>query len=574
MTELEDLEAARTDCLERILTSESSRQIIVAGAGTGKTFTFKQLLERVSGDSLAITFINALAKDMAEELEGLADTRTFHSFCRKILHKVESDGITADFHLFPKLEQLVVLDASAFGFASSVEKDNFSTAFRALVEDDDRIEFYLERAGFYNAVGFDDCVYRVLRVFRDANEAVPKFDQVVVDEYQDFNPLEVEFIDHLASKSPILIAGDDDQAIYDFKAASPDYLREKVKDPSFETHELPYCSRCTSVIVQACNDFVGAALANGFLRGRVDKQYQCYEPGKRADNDKYPQLVHASCSVNMKKAPYIGRYIEQVVKSISEEEAEASIKGRYPLALIMGPSHYLTQIHNYLVGCFENVVYMRRPRDDLTLLDGYRVLLADDQANLGWRVVTQLEEPDLARQLVLSSVEDGNSLYSGLEQKFLDRHLACIESLRALMRGDEIGNDAIQTLEKRLSVPLDEIKMELKIDIENVVDGLEGGTNEQDGKPEIRLTTYNGSKGMSAGFTFVVGLENEVLPKSPEKIVDNEICQFVVALTRTRQQCHLISTGIFAGVKRAQSEFLNWIPTDYVKRIRVDKNYF
>jgi len=140
--------------------------------------------------------------------------------------------------------------------------------------------------------------------------------------------------------------------------------------------------------------------------------------------------------------------------------------------------------------------------------------------------------------------------------------------------GDEIGNDAIQALEKRLSVPLDEIKMELKIDIENAVDGLEGGTDEQDGKPEIRLTTYNGSKGMSAGFTFVVGLENEVLPKSPEKIVDNEICQFVVALTRTRQQCHLISTGIFAGVKRAQSEFLNWIPTDYVKRIRVDKNYF
>ena len=95
MTELEDLEAARTDCLERILTSESSRQIIVAGAGTGKTFTFKQLLERVSGDSLAITFINALAIDMAKELGGLADTRTFHSFCRKILHKVESDGITA-----------------------------------------------------------------------------------------------------------------------------------------------------------------------------------------------------------------------------------------------------------------------------------------------------------------------------------------------------------------------------------------------------------------------------------------------------------------------------------------------
>ena len=80
MTQPEDQEAARAECLERILTSESSCQIIVAGAGTGKTFAFKQLLERVSGNALAVTFINALANDMTKELDGLADTRTFHSF--------------------------------------------------------------------------------------------------------------------------------------------------------------------------------------------------------------------------------------------------------------------------------------------------------------------------------------------------------------------------------------------------------------------------------------------------------------------------------------------------------------
>jgi len=574
LTQSEDLAAARAECLKSILTSESSRQIIVAGAGTGKTFTFKQLLERISGNSLAITFINALANDMAKELNGLADTRTFHSFCRYLLHKVESDGISADFHLFPKLEKLVDLDATALGFANSIENNQFSAAFRALVEDDGRTAFYLERASFYNAVGFDDCVYRVLRVFRDANESVPQFDQIVVDEYQDFNALEVEFIDHLGSKSPILIAGDDDQAIYDFKAASPDYLRAKFVDPSFETHELPYCSRCTSVVVRACNDFVAAALKKGFLRGRVDKRYQCYEPGKRADSEKYPQLIHANCSVNSKKAPYIGRYIEQVVKSVSGEEVEASIKGCYPLVLIMGPSHYLTQIHNYLVGCFENVVYKPRPRDDLTLLDGYRVLLRDDRANLGWRVVTQLEEPDLAPRLIDTAVREGSDLYSKLEEGFRDRHLACIESLRALMRGDEIGQDGIHALEKRLGLPLDAVKLELKMDIENKVDGLENETEEQDRQPEIRLTTYNGSKGMSAGFTFIVGLENEVLPRTPDRISDNEICQFVVALTRTRQQCHLISTGFFAGVKRNASDFLAWIPPEHISRVRVDKNFF
>jgi superfamily I DNA/RNA helicase len=106
------------------------------------------------------------------------------------------------------------------------------------------------------------------------------------------------------------------------------------------------------------------------------------------------------------------------------------------------------------------------------------------------------------------------------------------------------------------------------------VDGLENETEEQDRQPEIRLTTHNGSKGMSAGFTFIVGLENEVLPRTPDRISDNEICQFVVALTRTRQQCHLISTGFFAGVKRNASDFLAWIPPEHISRVRVDKNFF
>ena len=137
----------------------------------------------------------------------------------------------------------------------------------------------------------------------------------------------MEFIEHLASKSPILIAGDDDQAIYDFKSASADYLRKKANDPTYETHELPYCSRCTSIVVKACNEFVKAAVDQGYLPGRIDKQYHCYEPGKQADNERFPLLIHASCSVNTKKAPYIARYVEGVAKSIPDEDIAESLEG-------------------------------------------------------------------------------------------------------------------------------------------------------------------------------------------------------------------------------------------------------
>lgn len=569
----EDLAAAREECLATILASDSRRQIIVAGAGTGKTFTFKQLLKKVSGDSLAITFLNALANDMAEELGDLADTRTFHSLCRKLLHTISSDGITANFHFFPKLERVIALDALVLGF-SNEEGSYFGDAFRALVEDDGRLDFFLDRASFYDAVGFDDCVYRVLQNFRGDSEAIPQFDQVVVDEYQDFNPLEVEFIDHLEAKSPIMIVGDDDQAIYDFKAASSKYLRKKAADPNFEKHSLPYCSRCTSIVVEACNGFIEKAVKQGTLKNRINKQYNCYIPDKEADSERYPKLIHVSCSVNTKKAPYIAKYIERIIQSIPNDEIEASIKGLYPLALIIGPSHYLQQIHNHLADCLPSVVYKRREQGDLTDLDGYRILLRDEVSNLGWRIVTWMDDPTTSDEYVVVATEQGTPLVANIESESRTKHLTFLELLRALILGREIGHDGVAALEAYLGLRIEQAAQELGLNMEDEADRAEESTKTSNEHPEVWLTTYNGCKGMSAGFTFIVGLDNGVLPRDAENVTDSEVCQFVVALTRTRKQCHLISTGRFGAAQCKPSIFLNWVPGGCMTQIRVDKNYF
>jgi hypothetical protein len=50
------------------------------------------------------------------------------------------------------------------------------------------------------------------KILGAASGKVPSYNQVLVDEFQDFNQLEVSLIDLLAGKSPILLAGDDDQA--------------------------------------------------------------------------------------------------------------------------------------------------------------------------------------------------------------------------------------------------------------------------------------------------------------------------------------------------------------------------
>lgn len=57
--------------------------------------------------------------------------------------------------------------------------------------------------------------------------------------------VDVRVIDTLAEKSPILIAGDDDQALYSFRDASPDFIRRLAEQDDIERFDLPYCSRCT-----------------------------------------------------------------------------------------------------------------------------------------------------------------------------------------------------------------------------------------------------------------------------------------------------------------------------------------
>lgn len=77
-----DLEAERHRFLEALLRSEARLKLIVAGPGTGKTYSFKRLLETKPNPKVVLTFINNLVEDLARELDGIADVRTFHSFSR------------------------------------------------------------------------------------------------------------------------------------------------------------------------------------------------------------------------------------------------------------------------------------------------------------------------------------------------------------------------------------------------------------------------------------------------------------------------------------------------------------
>ena len=56
------------------------------------------------------------------------------------------------------------------------------------------------------------------------------------------------------------------------------------------------------------------------------------------------------------------------------------------------------------------------------------------------------------------------------------------------------------------------------------------------------------------------------------EITDDEVCTFLVALSRTRKRCHVISDGFLGRTFLNESVFLDWI-TRHLDPVRVNRDY-
>jgi superfamily I DNA/RNA helicase len=549
----------RNRCLQMILDSTAKRKVIVAGAGTGKTFTFGEMLKRSpGGNNLAMTFINKLVVDMETKFGAHAEVRTFHKYCKKILHaqrgKVE---------IAPYLTKIIEKDAALLGRGLS----DFDSKFQILDETSPELAFHLKRGDYYQVVGFDDSVFRLYKIIQCNPDVLPLFDQIVVDEFQDFNPLEVAFIKELSKKGDVLVVGDDDQAVYAGRHASPKHLRQIFESGDFERFELPFCNRCPEVIVAATNGLIQQAQESGCFKGRIKKRYECYLDKKEIDSARYPKILLAHCTTVTVVSKYISAEISKIDSADiveSHEEGE-----EYPTVLVVGPKHYLKQIKKSLEQSYPALTYSPSPEICCGIVEAYQCLLSDEKSNLGWRILMELFLEEEKQRQLLKFSENGTAMVELLDPQFVSNHVRVVGVIRA-MRSQEQTLEAVECELRKIldSQQLNEIASHFlpkEAKEEKVTDK---------NTPTILLTSFVGCKGLSAGHVFIVGAnDTDLMPKDPEQIRDVEISQFIVALTRTRKQCHVVSNNWFIGprdkkgwIKRFQrSTFVSWIPEELVE---------
>jgi superfamily I DNA/RNA helicase len=575
---------ARSAATAAIVDSRADKKLVVAGPGTGKTHTFKQALRAVEGKGLALTFIRNLVSDLEETLGDLADVSTFHGFCKRQMHLNSTEGLVGQLDYYPPFLELVVHDLRLHG-RPDVEEKELERALHNLDDSDGLISDTLRVGDYYKAVSHTDVVYRMLRFFEANEHRIPVYPLIVVDEYQDFSLLETSFIALLAAKSPVLIAGDDDQALYGFKNASARYVRELFADATYEKFELPYCSRCTEVVVAAVNDAIAAATANGNLLDRIVKQFHCYLPDRQLDSDAHSRIVHARCTVERNNAPYVGRYITRQISQITPEDIRESHDNGYPTVLVIGPNPFLKRAFEMIHESYPQAVLKTSHQPAIEPLDGYRRLAHDERSRLGWRIIIGCDLFDGADALLTEVLPKEAELADALPNEYRNCHLEIAALVRVLLDGEQLGGDQEARICAAVHKTIEEVRETLRLP-EDVEEGHKdkevwteaiGEVAAQEGvtedEPTIICTSLVGAKGLSGGYVYIVGCNDTHLPRDPSAITDEEVCCFLVALSRTRKECQLVSCDRFGNAPLNTSRFLSWIH-EHVDQVTVNAGWF
>jgi superfamily I DNA/RNA helicase len=542
--------AERDDYTKAVLNSTSKKIVVVAGPGTGKTTLFSKMLEGKNGDALTLTFINALVDDLSLGLYGMSEVKTLHGFSASFLKK------TINARVFPKLCEVIKEDAVIL----MGEDINFDELFQIGSGKAEYFTFYKARKDFYGKYyGFTDVVYALGQYLAANPHKIPAYKQIVVDEFQDFNPAEVAVIDLLADRSPTLVAGDDDQSLYtDLKKADPQHIRHKHggTNGEYAAFVLPFCSRSTRVIVEAANDVVRKAKASGLLQGRIEKPY-LYFPCKEKDAEgRQNPLINYTTMYQTQLARYMADEISLVA---------AVERKKFEVLVVMPPQLKkvsLPKLANALKKKgFKNIStpdasYVNEP----TFFDGLKVLLEDKDSNLGWRVVAKtLLSPADFRNLIQTA--DGKPVSELLGVAHRKDVRALLALLRKVQNNEDVPKDKLEFLLERIGlVPHEIAKAQLHNDLLEQ-EMAQQGTPRAIKDIHITITTIPSSKGLSGDYVFITNFDDTYYSQDKQGGVgDKDVFNFLVALTRAKKKAFLISS------KAAEPTLLGWIASDKLER--------
>lgn len=249
------------------VTAEPGPLLVIAGAGSGKTraltYRVAWLVDQGSspGSILLLTFTNKAAREMVDRVSNLASCSveqiwggTFHSIGNRILRRhapavnlrngfsildrddsstlmrscLEDAGLKGKSKTFPKPDLIIEILSLAANKTVPINQmisHQFGQIQEFTRDIEDLAERYEKKKKESNAVDYDDLLTLPLKLLREnediRNQYQMQFNHVLVDEYQDTNSIQAEFVDLIGAKHHhIMAVGDDAQSIYSWRGAN------------------------------------------------------------------------------------------------------------------------------------------------------------------------------------------------------------------------------------------------------------------------------------------------------------------------------------------------------------------
>ena len=313
--------------------------LVLAGAGSGKTRVLTTRIARLIEEHgvdprhiLAVTFTNKAAGEMRERVARLLGEQpegmwsgTFHAIGARILrHEAALAGRSPSFTIYDEEDSISAikramenLKISPKQWSAKAIRGAISDAKNALVSAKEYASLAMDplsraAAQVYseldrvlregNAADFDDLLVLPVRIFQENPDRLAayraRFKFILVDEYQDTNRAQYQFIKLLGSEhGNVLVVGDDDQSIYGWRGADIRNILDFEKDfPEAKVVRLEENYRSTPQVLELANVVISA---NTTRRGKT----------LRATRPAGEKVVVMACSDERDEADFVAEEV-------------------------------------------------------------------------------------------------------------------------------------------------------------------------------------------------------------------------------------------------------------------------
>ena len=643
-----DLEHLNPEQKEAVL-HDRGPLLILAGAGSGKTRVITHRIAYLIEERnvspyriMAITFTNKAAKEMRERVDALTGfggtdvwVSTFHSTCARILRRHgQLLGYEQNFSIYDADDSKNVVKDILKSFNLDPKRYKEKSFLIAISNAKNELvgpERYLERMGSghdeqiisrvyaeyqkrlrsNNAMDFDDLLMQTVLLFRNNPEALryysDRFEYIMVDEYQDTNRAQFEFIHLLASheneqgeiEHNLCVVGDDDQSIYKFRGADiRNILDFETVFPETKVIKLEQNYRSTGNILTAANEVIRRNHSRKDKRLRTEKKAGDPVIVTRYDDDRSEA---ADIAREIGELTESGRMSCNSFAVLYRTNAQSrSIEEKFiyrglPYRLVGGTSFYSRkEIRDILA-------YLRTIDNGVDDQQVKRILNVPKRG-IGAATIGTLESYALERDMNFFDALERADQIPGLSRarEKLSRFAALIYGLRGMLKKqplteflrtviaetgyeDYLAEDP-ETKDDRLLNLQELINKAAVFEQENPEDpslsaflsevSLVSDLDSTDSSEEkVTLMTLHSAKGLEFDNVYIVGMEEGLFPSAmsgfaSEEDLEEERRLFYVGITRAKETLHLSSCnsrfmhGELAFNK--PSRFLKELPRDVI----------